>query len=539
MPLRSDETTQQGANESDSQYEDFDEEEAKDKAAENIENDELPKEEAKEGEANEVPKKNDESSTMPLRSDETTQQGANESDSQNEDIDEEEAKDKAAEKIENDELPKEEAKEGEANEVPKNPTVIPKKGRFYEHDIRGGNKDDEGDNEHDSDKNAQRKPKKIDGMWTHDKFDAEAQKPGNATRRGTGNARKNFNSTGARLHDNKSDARRRPLVNKKGELEISDYVRDNETDKLQKVGQRKEVEAHGDRRTSQNQSNSESQSEARDEKKTFNDNRDHVDRKPQNRTENQRGPKPFFDRNQTLNHENRYNEDVNNNRRPKNYNNHYRANQQDSHLSSDNTEKQINMDRSLNFSNTRYRKNNEQNSDRGSARHEHDDRTQPHQYQPHQYQQTNQSQEVDEKPKRYSSMRNQRPLNLEKQQMDDNQKSYQQAHKMYAGDNDAHQHFDNQNWKANGAAQQARQGRPIVGAGMNTSANVYSPTSAAAVAVAAANLQLQYNQPAIPLQMLQAQQIMSPPPGISMPHLMQQQQQQQQFYNFVPYPYQN
>lgn len=62
-------------------------------------------------------------------------------------------------------------------------------------------------NDQESDKNAQRKPKKIDSMWTHDKFDPEAQMPRNA-RRGAGSARKNFNEGGAGFHGNKNDARR-------------------------------------------------------------------------------------------------------------------------------------------------------------------------------------------------------------------------------------------------------------------------------------------------------------------------------------------
>lgn len=330
------------------------------------------------------------------------------------------------------------------------------------------------------------------------------------------------------------------MPKKNSELEISDYVQSNGDKQQQQqkaqpksgLGQRRDVEARGERRTPQNHSNSESQSESRDERKLSNETRgQQVERKPaQNRTQNPRGPRPNFDRNQTQNREQRFNEDVNNNRRPKSFNNNnYRVNQ-DSQQSSDNAEKQINLGRSLNFSNTRYRRNNEQNEGKGVARHGHDDRTQPQQH------------EGDEKPKRYSSMRNQWSATSAKQQMGDNQKSYQP--KAYGGDSgeNVHQNFENQNWKANGAAQQLRQGRPIVGAqsGMNTNANVYSPTSAAAAAaaLAAANLQLQYNTQAIPM-VLQAQQIMSPPPGISMPQLIQQQQQQQQFYNFVPYQYQN
>jgi len=98
-------------------------------------------------ESSTVPPTSEESSTVPPTSDETTLQGADESDSQYEDIDEDEDKEKVAESGEKSESgeAKEEAKEGEASDAaPKNPAIIPKKGRFYEHDIRGGNDDDDG-----------------------------------------------------------------------------------------------------------------------------------------------------------------------------------------------------------------------------------------------------------------------------------------------------------------------------------------------------------------------------------------------------------
>lgn len=58
----------------------------------------------------------------------------------------------------------------------------------------------------------QRKPKKIDGMWAHDKFDPEAQNPRKAARRNAGTARNKFNGSGTGaapgFHGNKNDARR-------------------------------------------------------------------------------------------------------------------------------------------------------------------------------------------------------------------------------------------------------------------------------------------------------------------------------------------
>lgn len=97
---------------------------------------------------------NENSQTTMPESSTTAQQAAedeNESDSQYEDIDEEDEKPKETdvsnkESNNNAESSKEVKEDTENNEeggTQKNPAIIPKKGRFYEHDIRGDEDDEE------------------------------------------------------------------------------------------------------------------------------------------------------------------------------------------------------------------------------------------------------------------------------------------------------------------------------------------------------------------------------------------------------------